>query len=300
MKKIITVLTVTFILSGSGYCGFGESGWMIFRKVQSSRFYLNAAVSPRDGGLFGMLNNPASLRITKGSAFALISELGPAGGGFGGILSGFSMSKISAGGYFAYHNAGDAELNWLEGAQLRTRKVCAQSDVMGAVTVKSDIFDGISAGAALKAAGSTVAEDESAFAVAGDVGILAAAAEGISLSLSLRNLGYSSRFNDESSSLPVSVLAGGGYSMSFRGTDIIFTAGADYHIYEKEFIPAAGVEFRYESLLLDAGYRFGVEEFAFQACMTLQLGNTVFGYSYIPGAYLDAVHRASIGCRIGN
>ncbi len=300
--KIIEAGVLLLFLEIDGFCEFTSTGWTMFRKVQSSKFSMNDTVPVGEGSPSGMLYNPATLGKLKRNEVSVVSELGPVGDGFGGVLAGFSFGNMALGIYYAYYDAGIAELNWIEGGELKSRNVNAQRDMLGGISMEAGLLKGVSVGVSVKGAKSVIAEDNSAYAIAGDIGVLVEPSDCVSMSVAYRDFGYSTEFSEDRSDLPTSVLAGCGYNLTSSNNNInlSITAGANYYIKGGETVPAVGVEVGFNSIVFDAGYKYGVDEYSFQTGMRLSIKNTVFAYAYVPGRYFDDTHRMTLSYRFAN
>ena len=295
----VTFLSVLLFPAPSVYADFGESGWTIFNKAQSARFRAISAASPVAGDLSGVFYNPAVLGTDKRKEIFFLSELGASEDKLGGVVYGQPLKNGMLAIGAVYFDAGMMELNWIDDfGNILTENVTAQRDIMGLVSYGHRFSDKFYGGVTAKAATSEIAQRDSAFAYAGDAGILFSPANGLYLAAAVQNAGGSTKFTDKTNPLPTSGYVGGGYGIKHGSLSVFPAAGVTYDSIDKEVLPEAGVELGFGLLSLNAGYRFNVSESNFHIGLGLNTKNFDFGYAYIPGVYLNASHRFSVGMKL--
>ncbi|MFH1378734.1 MAG: hypothetical protein ABII23_00515 [bacterium] len=300
MKKYSAVACVIILctLAGSLFADFGKSGWIIFRKTQSPRFKALTAAMPITGDLSGMLYNPAITATAPSKEIFFLSELGFTDDVLGGLLYSHPLSKGALAGGLIHYDAGEMELNWIDGTQLKNKTVTAQQDTLAVVSYGRQVFlDNLYTGINLKCASSNIAETKDVTASALDWGLLYAPLSRLFVSLSANNFGSASAFVDKKESLPSSIYGGAGYAMAFKGFDLTLGAGTNYLINESETVSLVGFEVGYGAVSFNTGYIINREE----ANMHFGIGITYrrfdFSYAFIPGVYFDPTQRISLGCK---
>jgi len=299
-RFLISLGMTCLLASHLCYASFGKSGWTIFRKAQSAKFKCMTTVTAVRGDLSGVFYNPAVLGTNNQREIFFISELGFTEDKFGGLVYGEPLKNGMLTGGVVYYDAGKMELNWLEGDELKTENVIAQQDILGLLSYGHKFSEQMFGGATLKLATSRIAERELSLAYCGDLGIFYLPIKNVSVSVAVQNLGSSTKFIEKKNPLPTSGYIGSGYFYKLGNYYFIPGVGATYNLEDKELIPEAGIEFGYDFVSLNVGYRFNVEEANLHFGLGVNWKNIDFGYAYIPGLYLDTTHRASIGYRFGS
>lgn len=294
------VTGILFLMPARALSGFGASGWTILRKAQSAQFNSIAVSSLLGNDFTGFLYNPAVLGAGDCREISLISEMGPADDKFGGLLYGEPVKKgmISFG--YVYHDAGIAELNWIENNQLMTRNVRAETNMLGIISYGRRLLDNLFAGISAKFVSSELAQMSRANAYGGDLGFLYLPLKNLSFSLALQNFGKSTKFIYKENPLPLAMYLGSGYLLKLNDTYMLYTAGATYLEREEKTIPEAGIELGYGFISLSAGYRFVVEDLNLHIGLKILVNDMIFGYAYVQGIYLDSSHRLSVSYKIGS
>ncbi len=295
MKMLVLhIVNIVILSSCYSFSDFGESGWVIFKKARSTQFKGISSAAPYNGDISGFLFNPAILGIDKKKEILFVTELGPVGDKSGSLIYGIPLKRNFIAGSIMYYDAGTAELNWLENGELKTKDVCAQRDIMAAVSYMYKVKDYLLAGLSLKSATSRLAEMHSAYAFAGDLGMLYMPRRNIVLSCSFQNIGSTTKFIDKNASLPTAGYIGAGYHYALKNNYMVFTAGATYYKNESEIVTDAGIEIGRDNYSINAGYRFSVEELNLHTGFKLEVNSILLGYAFVPGVYLEPTHRISI------
>lgn len=304
IQKWILILLITlspYYLTTFLYASFGKSGWIIFRKVSSAKFKAITTVAAVRGDLSGVFYNPAVLGTNTQREVFLLSELGFTEDKFGGLVYGEPLRNGMLAGGVVYYDAGKIELNWIEGNELKTENVNAQQDVLGILSYGHKFSEKMFAGATVKIATSKIVERKSANAYCVDLGIFYLPIEKLSISVAAQNLGTSTKFIEKENPLPTSAYIGAGYVSRLPSNVYLLGGfGGTYNFTDEKLIPEVGVEFVYDFISLNLGYRFNVEEAKLHFGLGLNWKNIDVGYAYIPGMYLDTTHRVSIGFRFGS
>lgn len=296
--KFVLYLLITAVLAASPagvYSSSTASGWTIFRKLQSSQFQGMVAAAPLHCDIPGFLYNPAVLQNVSDKEISVISEYGPVGDKLGGILYCSKIKKIKTAYGVAYYDAGTVELNWIENGQLQTKNVYAQRDFFGIVSSAFGLSSKLMAGVSVKGARSELAQMETAFAFASDIGVLYLLRKNLSFSAAIQNLGLSTKFIDSGSLLPTSMYFGSSIILKIkRKYDVICAPGVLYYFNEQKILFDTGLEFGYNLIYLNAGYRINADELKSYVGLRLLIKNMVLTYAFVPGTYFDPAHRFNI------
>lgn len=297
--NLIFIILFIFLITQFIYADYGESGWVIFKKAQSSRFKGISAVSSIPGNLAGVFYNPALLNTCSHRAVFLISELGFAEDKLGGILYYEPLGKSIIAGGIVYYDAGQIELNWIEYGKLKTDDSSAERDLFGILSYGYQLQNNFSIGLSLKIARSDLIQREAAVAFASDFGFIYMPVKDLLFSVAIQNLGLSTKFIDKENPLPSSGYIGSGYFYQTGYFYLLSALGAVYNWQDKEILPEMGIEFGYNFISMNIGYRFNIEEAKWHFGLGAMWKNIECGYAYIPASYLNATHRISIGYKFG-
>lgn len=293
-RYVLILLSCLFRHYGVALAQAGKSGWPIFRKAQAVNTRGTAAINTPESGLPGLYYNPASIAGKKRSEISIMSESGFIGDKLGGVIYGMPLKNGMIAGSLIGYDAGSMELNWMDNGNLMSENVTAQRDLMASVSYGHRYNQYLYLGGTLKAATTEIAQRASANAFAMDLGFMYRAKPNFYLSGALQNVGTSTKFIDKENPLPTSVYAGGGYVKKIKDSQVILGGGLTYNTVDETMVPETGVELRYGIVAMSAGYRFNVHESALQLGLGIIWHNVEFGYSYVPGVYLDTIHRLNM------
>lgn len=291
---------VMFMFGGAIFADSGTSGWTIFKKAQSTRFKGISSVAVVHGDFSGSLYNPALLGVRNQKEIFFVSETGLSEDKLGALLYGMPLKSGMVSGGFAYYDAGNVELNWMDGVELKSETVNAQKDIMGFVSYGRQYSSKLYAGASLKIATSEIAQRKSALAGAVDVGVVYVPVSNMPVSLSVQNVGIATKFVEKENPLPTSVYIGSGYYHTEKKSYFISAGGITSNLSDNTIIPEAGIEYGYDFFSMNVGYRFGVQEAAAHVGIGVHWNNMEFGYAFTPSTYLNPMHRFSISMKLGN
>jgi hypothetical protein len=277
-----------------------SSGWWIFRRLQSAKpRSITATNSPSAGDISGVLYNPAAIVGLEKSNIMLISEKGSGGDDYtGGVLYGYPTNGGALCAGAAYYNGGQMTLDWIENGEFNERTATAQEDTMAFLTYGFLIGKDLLVGATVKGARSTIAEVSTSYAYAGDLGLIYLFPDnGLSLSLSAQNMGYSTKFLDRGEKLPALISAGGYVKLTGDQGPTYFGLGIDcpYLVNEQRIIPNVGLECKYNIMNFNVGYDISNVNSSFQIGIGVAVSQQLdFSYAYIPALYLSDTHRFSM------
>ncbi|MFH1416003.1 MAG: hypothetical protein ABIH89_07975 [Elusimicrobiota bacterium] len=303
LKKYFIAVLITVIAVQTGFTGkTGKTGWMIFRKARSAKFkpITVTPVMAVRGDLSGVFYNPGVLAFNTRQEIFFLSELGLSEDMFGGLVYGHPLKNACIAGGLLYYDAGNIELNWLESGVLKSDNVNAQRDILGIASYGRKINDRLALGVTVKMATSRLVERASSNAFAADVGGLFVLPEkNLSFTGAVQNLGSSSKFVEKANPLPLSAFLGAGYAIEFG--EYYMTPGCDltYLIDEERMVPELGFELGRNPFSVNFGYSFNVAEAKWHIGFTLLKDKYDIAYGYLPGTYLDATHRISMGFGFG-
>lgn len=270
-----------------------KSGWIIFKKAQSVRFRELNTVAPVNGDLSAVFYNPAVSGINNQRRIQLISEYGFAECKFGGLIYSEPLKHGTITCSVMYYDAGEMDLNYIDGQALITENVIAQRDILGLLSYGHKIYDNICIGGTVKIASSEIAEMENAVAYCEDFGLYLPM-ERLSISIAAQNIGTSTKFIDRKNPLPTSFYSGAGYTFNIGKVKMLSGLGATYNRTDKEIIFDIGYELNIKPISLNIGYPFNVAESNLHIGLRCSCQNIDFGYAYVYGYYVDAIHRFSI------
>lgn len=282
--------------------GTGSSGWSTWRRVQAPRPRGIISVIGVRGDLSGVLSNPSVLSsIPKPELFSF-AERGLTKDVFGGLLFGQPLNGGKAGGLAVgamYYNAGSLDLTYFDPITKAetTKSVSGQSDVIGMIAYGVPVGNTLGLGITAKMGTSSVAEAVSAVAAALDLGgWWQSPVDGLSFGGGVQNLGISGAFIKSRESLPLIGSLGAGYTRRI-GQDMSGTIGVDanYLAPESRVLGQTGLEIGWKGYSVLGGYRFGAKDAQFTVGVGVRLGSIDFSYAFLPGRFLNDVHRIGLG-----
>ncbi len=163
--------------------------------------------------------------------------------------------------------------------------------------VFKNILDDLSGGVNLKIIRSKL-DSKTAYALAVDLGFLYEYSKNINLSFAVSNLGTKIKFEEESDSLPLSLKAGGYYSIK---ENFKLIGEIEEYINDSKFYPSVAFEYMLkESFALRGGYRFGYDtsNLGWDAGLSIGFGvitsDVGFNYAYVPFGELGDTNRFDI------
>ncbi len=299
-KAAAVILMCVALTAATVSADAGKAGWPIFKKAQTANTRGITSSLTFESSLGGLLYNPSILGARTGREAYLISEAGFVGDTLGGVLYGHPLKDSMIAGGIVGYDAGKIELNWIDNGNLMTQTASAQRDLLGIVSYGRRYGDRLLLGGTLKAATSEIAEKSSAYAFAADAGVSYMPAKNISLSAAIQNVGISTKFVEKENPLPTSAYLSGGYLWRIKNYSLLSAAGFTYNLVDETVTPEVGAELRYDSIYMNAGYRFNRKESVLQLGLGIRWNNVEFGYSYMPGVYLDATHRLNLSYKFGS
>ena len=215
-----------------------------------------------------------------------------------------------------YYDAGSAELNWLEGSELKTKTASLQKDWLVMLSYAYNFGGRAFTGFTLKAVNSVIAEQKLYNALSADAGIAVPMGGGIMASLAVKNYGISA----ESNLLPSSCHAGINFVLKASrklwrdyilrisrlpqfypghslGRENFYLSGgimAEYYPVEAAIVPEAGFELGYGFLTLSAGCYLNGREQNTRVGLGIDLGTVELGYRFMPSLVLGPVHGLNV------
>jgi len=301
LKSGLFIFSLILFIVHAVFADYNASGWPIFRKAKFAQIDSLSAGSPQKSDISGFLYNPAVLGVKTSEELMILSEMGPVGDSLGSVLYGSKLKRGMLGFGIVYYDAGEAELNWIDNGILRSDTVSTQRDIMAAASYGYKVNETLTLGISLKGARSELAEMESAYAAAGDIGVILnplRKLKSFNVNFSLNNLGASTAFIENPDPLPSMANAGLGYTYEQDNYYMAFAGGVSHLIRESKTVLEGGVEAGNGVISLNLGYRFNADEMKLHAGMKFHLNNMPFGYAYIPGNYIGKTHRLSVGFKL--
>lgn len=301
-NRFFLVLVLFFIITAEGLVNAAPkslTGWMLFRKVQSSRPKAISSTGYLHGNTSGVFYNPSLLAMVQGSEVDVFSAIGAVDEKMAGsIYCRPCKNSLSLSAGILTYDYGKVALNWIEDDQIKERIVSAQTDYLAMLAAAKPLTPKLNAGISLKLATSRIAETASATAVVFDGGITCLPYKKLTLSLVGQNFGLATRFIDEKDKLPRIIMAGLNYFGHFESFYLISGLEVPYLIDESRTIPSIGFELGRWPFGIFAGYRFYTLEAKFSAGISITVKNYEFNYSYTPAELFDSMHRLSVGVKL--
>lgn len=317
-------------------CFAQRTGWLLFRRPESTKPRAIAAVTTVKNDLSGILYNPSILgTLTAPEIFFMTEITGLAGDTFNGIFyhqplkvvletspkrrgeierksrrprhfrkrhrcsKKFQLleKKLTILAGMVYYDAGRTTIYWIKDGKEMKREILTQRDLMGLFSVGKMLSSKISTGLTLKIANTTLAGSISAYAFATDLGIMFIPFNNLNLSLVIQNLGISTKFIEKSELLPTSLWFGGSYRLKVAGGHLTLGFEFPYIFVEKKSFPSIGLEYTIGRFNINTAYRFNVKESNLHFGFIINFKKVDVGYSFTPAQYLAHTHKLSISYR---
>jgi len=160
----------------------------------------------------------------------------------------------------------------------------------------------ISLGFNIKVISSTLVEDYSAMAYAGDVGVLGKFILGrnsLSIGLAVQNIGTKLKFEEEGDPLPFTIRVGSSYEMSFGKEHVLTVAAEGVKPNDSDFRGNVGAEYWYKEIFaLRSGYKIGYDLDGFTVGVGFNWRGFGFDYGWgMMATKMGDNHRISLTMR---
>jgi hypothetical protein len=297
VKPLLIIFTCIVLISSKAISSYGESGWIVLKKLNSSRFKTVSVVTPVDRDLSGIYYNPALNGTLKKATVFASTEFGIYEDTLGSVLCGypFGNSALSAG--FILYDAGKVALNWIDNNDnLMEKIVRAQIDSIIMLSYGRQIKKNLYAGFNFKYAESIIAEKREYMgnAFVGDFSAFFLPSNRLSLAVLLNNVGQTIAFHEKKESLPTSIYFACGYLADYKKVSLLLTGGMQYSINDDESNYDIGAEISYMSISFNMGHQINIDDANLHFGITLIYKRFEFGMAYIPSIYLNSVQRLNI------
>lgn len=203
------------------------------------------------------------------------------------------------GGSFTYYDAGVMELVTLDGD---STNVSAQKDMLLSFTGArwfGLLGQPIAVGANLKILHSTLVEEYTATAFAGDLGVryeIKPLVENLHVGLAIKNIGTPLTYIETADPLPAYALAGLSYGFSPDANVAILVAGDVNYDLENKIRGNVGTQVRiFDLVAIRGGYKLGYDLGAITAGIGVEWNNICLDYAFNLMEVLNTVHRVSLG-----
>ena len=304
MKKLYFVMILVFVCSISGFAGSGNtSGVVLLEPLGARSIGLSGACSSLSGDVTFLHYNPASLSDLKIQEISLLYyNSGTTGINYGSITYGQSVGFGNAAISVAYLNAGEMDLNFIDGS---TATVISESDIIGSVSIGIPLGDKLSIGASAKALYSTLVGSKSALGIGGDAGIRYSnfMLEGLNVGVSVLNIGMGLKYLDTTEGMPMAIQGGASYMLNNIIPDLNIMAALDgvYLMSDKLFEVRTGIEGSYKEFSGRIGMPFNsTDDASFTVGVGYKLDEFLFDYGAVFGKALGLTHRISMGMKFGD
>lgn len=301
-KTVMTMLGAIFIISSvyaqdSTTC----SGLLLKNQINVRAAGMgNAQAAVLGEGSAAYDYNPAALLDIKHPRVAATYYSGLAEDAFGSISydmrlrDGWNMMS-----HFLYYDAGVMELVTYDGD---ISNINAQRDMLlslGAAKRFGIMGQVVAFGVSAKMLYSTLVEEYSAFALAGDLGVyyeIKPLAENLNVGLALKNIGTPIQYDTTADPLPAYGLAGLSYAFDPDPVVNIRFAGDVQYDLEEKWNGNVGLEvFIADMVAVRGGYKLGVDMGGITAGLGVVWQNFSLNYALSFVEVLNSAHRVSLG-----
>jgi hypothetical protein len=259
---------------------------------------MGGAYSAVSSGIDGLSGNPASLKDLA-SQELYTTFISREGMSYAGVSYGMPLGKKGGalGVMFGYFDAGSLEVNYYDGS---TATFSAQRDLLFGAAYGFQLGRDLSAGIALKALSSTLADNYRTTVFAGDAGVKLALLDWPVLAASIVNAGMPAKYLDTSEDLPMAARIGACYTLKSFKPDLLNAAvEAELGFYDKLKV-SIGAEYVYQGFLsVRAGYRINQDAGNITAGLGFSqkfegFGTVVLDYAFMySGGWMDT-HKAGL------
>lgn len=296
MKKVLVVFIICLaVFPLQSLYAARRSGWTMFQHIESTQFRGNSVTSMGYADMVAVAYNPAVPATFHRKEWILVSEISGderLGAVFVGVPAGRSCT-VSAGA--AYYDAGPAELNWIDGSELRSETVPLQKDMLALAAFSCSFSRRLAAGVAVKGASSEIAQRETAYAGAVDAGFVYQPRARLAVTGAVQNIGTASAFIKEADPLPLTVHLGAGYAAYISASAyVLVTGGCAYLVNDERASPECGLEVDGAGMSLNAGFQFNRDERNIHLGFSFPVKKYTVGYAFKPGRYLTSTHLFSL------
>ncbi len=290
MKKIFFVCTIFFSLN---YLFADNLGWDILRKNYSIK---DISISnPQDTQ--NILVHPSAIRFVEKNILFFPAEINTLGTYLTGAHFFYNMKSLGIFSGIIYNDIGKETFSYIENNQEKQKEIYLQKDFVYNIGIAKFLKKGkISAALNLKIANTTIQDKSSnAFVIDFDL-VYKDLIKNLNLSILTQNIGYASKFLNESDKLPIMVGVGSNYSFSFKKLNSNLVVGVFLpYIINYELQPSLGVEFTKNPIRINLSYNFTKDDNNLQIGVSTVIKNIELGYSLIPNKYLGTTHRILLG-----
>jgi hypothetical protein len=306
MKKItgFTLLAIAFLMtSAQAQDSTTCSGLLLKNHISVAAEGMGGAQTALEVDGTGAHDfNPAGL---GGSEYPRVSASyysGLVDDAFGAISFDMPYEAWTLGASFIYYDAGVMELVTLDGD---ISQVSAQKDMLLSLTGArwfSLLGQPISVGANIKVLNSTLVEEYTATAFAGDLGVryeIKPLVENLHLGLAIKNIGTPLTYIETADALPAYALAGLSYGFSPDSSVAILVAGDVNYDLENKIKANVGAQVTvFDLVSLRGGYKLGYDIGAITAGIGVEWTNFRLDYAFNVMEVMNTVHRVSLGYKL--
>jgi hypothetical protein len=309
MKKL-SLAAALLLAPASGRAALASNGALTLRRALSARAAaLGEALTGAGAGLDSLGVNPAGLAAARRPELQSTLTSGVIDDVFGFVGCAHPLKTGVAAAGLAYYDAGSVTLVDSGGG---SRSVSAQRDYVAMAAWAATLPGGFSAGFLGKGYEFSLAQTARAAGFAGDAGARwETPLPGLSLGVSLKNMGPGVKFESESDPLPLTARAGAAWTYAtkgdgpagdyLQGTRLILTADASKVRDEPEAF-ATGGEFALDvgdaaSVALRVSYVFNQAADGLAFGVGLREGRFLFDYAMVTKKDLGNVQDLTLGMR---
>lgn len=270
MRKIINAILTLILLS----CTLSAS-WLVLRKPLS---FKTGAVGVSDiDNLQGYLDNPSILVEQKNKNIISnldIGHFGDAQVSFGFVLP---LNKNVLGIGFSYLDVGTTEITYIEDGELKQTKYSALREFLLSGTYSLKMKEFINVGFNIKTAVSTIAESYTAYAFVLDSSLTYTFKKTFFI-FSFKNLGFSTKYEDESLTPPTSLSLATAHNLMINELAIRPSLGIIYEFIDNKAYFSLGLNSKIKNL--DVFFNYTNKDIgSFSFGIIVNIGKFSFGYS---------------------
>ncbi len=197
---------------------------------------------------------------------------------------------------FVLFQGGILQLDQADGS---TREVIAQTDLVGQVAYAVQIMPNLGVGLGVKVIDSTLIEEYTAWALAGDLGMKLLLSDQLAVGLTIQNVGTELKFINDGDSLPLTLRVGGSYQLHIDKDHNTLLALDLIKDNDQDFTIHTGAEHWYaKTLAVRLGYKAGYELESLTAGLGVRWQMLQIDYAFGLVQELNQAHKVSLSIRL--
>ncbi|MCX7910788.1 MAG: hypothetical protein N2505_04325 [Endomicrobia bacterium] len=271
-------------------------GWWLLQKNYTavSDTFLSSSFLEIDT-LQMISNNPSSLMFYKGkSGVSFSTEVSMLNILYSGIFYANKLKSVGVFGGVFYNDFGQETVQYIDLGTEKSKNINLQKEMLLVLSLSKLLREKISFSTTLKVAHSAI-QEKSAWASTLDLNFLfISLMKNLNLSVAFKNLGFATKFEEETDELPLSFLVASSYLLSIKNFTFEFGLNLPYVINYK-FFPSIGLSFIKYPFKISFSYVFNKTDNNFLIGISGTIKNFEISYGLVPNIYIGTSHKIAVG-----